>query len=64
VTSESGLFETGWRFSGNFLLMQNIKMIYAFEQSYLTQVVPDEKSGIVRYKSCLFIKVFTMMADR
>ena len=43
---------------------KNIKMIYAFGQSYLTQVVPDKKSGIVRYKICLFIKVFTMIADR
>jgi len=44
-------------------MMQNIEMIYAFGQYYLTQVVPDEKSGIARYKICLFIKVFPIFTD-
>jgi hypothetical protein len=53
-----------WRFSGNFLMMQNIQMICALGQSYVTQVAPDEKSGIGPCKICLFIKVFATMADR
>ena len=39
-------------------------MKYAFGRSFLSQIGPDEKLKIVDYKIRLFIKVFTMMADR
>jgi hypothetical protein len=45
-------------------MMQSIQMISAFGQFYLTQIMPDEKSGIGRSEICLFIKVFATMADR
>jgi hypothetical protein len=64
MTSEPVLFKTVWPFSIHFLMMQNIKMKYAFGCSFLTQIVPAEKSGIVGYKNSLFIKVFTRIADR
>jgi len=62
--SEPALFKTVGRFSNHFLMMQNIKMQYALGRSFLTQIGPDEKSGIAGYIICLFIKVFAMTADR
>jgi len=64
VTGEWGLFKTVWRFGKHFFVMPNIKIKYAFGRSFLAQFAPHEKSEVVRYKICFFIKVFAMMADR